>query len=127
MAAQRKRPNAWAVSWENRRLLILEFTRPNDRGELSLHETDLYKTARYKSLRDLLARLLPGWEVEIQTYTVGIRGSHDPDKWYAQLRRLEVTVARAERLMKDMVAQALTELTDLYSVRYAALQRLQHA
>ena len=72
-------------------------------------------------------RHLPGWEVEIQTYTVGIRGSHDPDKWYAQLRRLEVTVARAERLMKDMVAQALTELTDLYSVRYAALQRLQHA
>ncbi len=40
---------------------------------------------------------------------------------------LEVTVAQAERLMKDMVAQALTELIDLYSVRYAALQRLQHA
>jgi hypothetical protein len=58
MAAQRKWPDAWAVSWEKWRLLILEF------GELSLHETDLYKTARYKSLRDLLARLLPGWEVE---------------------------------------------------------------
>jgi hypothetical protein len=127
MAAQRKRPDAWAVSWEKRRLLILEFTRPNDRGELSLHETDLYKTARYKPLRDLLARLLPGWEVEVQTYTVGIRGSHDPDRWYAQLRRLEVTVARAERLMLGMVEQALTELTDIYSVRYAALQHAQHA
>jgi ribonuclease HI len=126
-AVRRKRPDAWAVSWKKRRLLILEFTRPNDRCERSLHDTDLVKSARYKSLRDLLARHLPGWEVEIQTYTVGIRGSHDPDKWYAQLRRLEVTVARAERLMKDMVAQALTELTDLYSVRYAALQRLQHA
>ncbi len=78
---------------KKRRLVILEFTRPNDRGELSLHETDLYKMARYKSLRDLLARLLPGWEVEVQTYTVGIRGSHDPDRWYAQ-RPLEVTVAR---------------------------------
>jgi hypothetical protein len=78
MAAGQKRPDAWAVSWEKRRLLILEFTLPNDRGELSLHEsvswheTDLYKTARYKSLHDLLARLLPGWEVE-KTYTVGIR------------------------------------------------------
>ncbi len=72
MAAQRKRPDAWAVSWEKWHLLILEFTRPNDRGELSLHETDLYKKARYKSLLDLLARLLPGWEVEVQTYTVGI-------------------------------------------------------
>jgi hypothetical protein len=53
IAAQRKRPDAWAVSWEKLRLLILEFTRPNDRGELSLHETDQYKTARYKSLLDL--------------------------------------------------------------------------
>ncbi len=91
-------------------------------------------TVGYKSLLDLLAwaaRLLPGWEVEIQTYTVGIRGSHDPDRWYSQLRLLEGTEAQAERLMQDMVAQALTELTDLYSVRYAqpeaALQRLQHA
>ncbi len=49
--------------------------------------------------------------MEIKTYTVGIRGSHDPNRWYAQLRRLEVTVARAERLMQDMVEQALTELT----------------
>ncbi len=50
MAAQRKRQDAWAVSWGKLHLLILEFTRPNDRGELSLHKTDLYKTARYKSL-----------------------------------------------------------------------------
>ena len=65
--------------------------------------------------------------MEVQTYTVGIRGSHDPDRWYAQLLRLEVTVARAELLMQDMVEQALTELTDIYSVRYAALQHAQHA
>jgi hypothetical protein len=72
-------------------------------------------------------RLLPGWEVEVQTYTVGIRGSHDLNRWYVQLRLLEVTVARAELLMQDMVEQALTELTDIYSVRYAALQHAQHA
>ena len=72
MAAHRKRPDAWAVSWENRRLLILEFTRPNDRGELSLRETDQYKTARYRPLWDLLVRLHPGCGVEMQTYTVGI-------------------------------------------------------
>ncbi len=38
----------------------------------SPYTTDLYKTARYKALLDLLARLPPGWDVEIQTYTVGI-------------------------------------------------------
>ena len=27
----RKRPDAWALNWEKRRLLIMEFMRPNDR------------------------------------------------------------------------------------------------
>ena len=49
---QRKRREAWAVNWEERRLLIMEFTRPNDRGELSLHETDTLKAVRYTPLRD---------------------------------------------------------------------------
>jgi hypothetical protein len=44
--------------------------------------------------------------VETQTYTVGIRGSHDPDRWYAQLLQLEVTVAQAERMMQGMIVQA---------------------
>ena len=126
-ATQRKRPDAWAVSWDKRCLLILEFTRPNDRCELSLHDTDTLKMARYTPLRDRLARLLPAWTVDIQTYTVGIRGSHNPDRWHANLGRLGMTAARAELLMRDMVSQALTELTDMYSVRYAALQRQQHA
>ena len=126
-AIQRKRPDAWAVSWDKRRLLILEFTRPNDRCELSLHDTDTFKMVRYIPLRDRLARLLPAWEVDIQTYTVGIRGSHDPNRWHANLERLGMSAARADRLMQDMVSQALTELTDLYSTRYAALQRQQQA
>ena len=59
----------------------MEFTRPNDRGELSLHETDTLKAARYYTpLRDLLALLLPGWEVRILTFSLGLRGSHIPDK-----------------------------------------------
>ncbi len=29
---QRKWPDVWAVNWEERNLLIMEFTRPNDRG-----------------------------------------------------------------------------------------------
>ncbi len=61
----------------------------------------------------------------MQTYTVGIRGSHDPDRWYTQLLRFEVTVARAELLIQDMVEQTLTELTDIYSEWYAALQHAQ--
>jgi len=120
---QRKRPDAWAVNWDKRCVLILEFTRPNDRCADSLHSTDAQKTARYTPLRALLSRLLPGWEVEIQTFTMGIRGSHDSDRWKANLNRLGVTGNRADRLLHDLVSQTLVELTDLYKVRYAALQQ----
>ena len=80
-ATQRKRPDAWAVSWDKKCLLILEFTRPNDRCALALQNTDTYKTERYPPLRNRLTECLPGWEVGIQTFTVGIRGSYDPDRY----------------------------------------------
>ncbi len=54
------------LNWEERNLLIVEFTRPNGRGERSLHKTDTLKTARYTPLRDLLAFL----EVSILTFNL---------------------------------------------------------
>jgi hypothetical protein len=63
---QRNRPDAWAVNWDKRCVLILEFTRPNDRCADSLRSTDAQMTARYTPLSARLSRLLPGWEVEIQ-------------------------------------------------------------
>ena len=108
---QRKRPDAWAVNWEERGLLIMdsEFTRPNDRGGLSLHETYTLKTAQYGTLRDLLVSLLPEWEASILTFRLGIRGSNIPDRWTAQLNRLGLIMmgARVEKLMEGMVSQAL--------------------
>jgi hypothetical protein len=125
---QRKRLDAWAVSWDKWILLILELTRSNDRCEPSLHDTDMFKTALHTPRQNRPARLLPRWEVDIQTYTVGIQGSHDHlDRWQAQLRRFGVTAARLERLMRDMVSQTLTELNGLYSVRYAAQQHAHNA
>ena len=56
------------------------------------------------------------------TFTIGIRGSYDPDKWHANLTCFGLTAAQTDCLMRALVAQTLTELTDLYSVRYAALQ-----
>ena len=125
-AFRRKRPDAWAVSWDKRYLLILEFTRPNDRCALSLQDTDAYKTAKYTPLRNRLAGFLPGWEVAILTFTIGIRGSYDPNRWNANLSRFGLTVAQTERLMRAVVSQTLTELNDLYNARYAALQNAQN-
>ena len=122
-AIQRKRPDAWAVHWGKRNLLILEFTRPNDRGETALRDTDAYKTDRYTPLKNRLAGHLAGWTVGILTFTIGIRGSYDLDRWYANLTCFGLTATQTDCLMRELVAQTLTELTDLYSVRYAALQQ----
>ncbi len=88
----RKLPDAWAVHWGKRCLLILEFTRPNDKDVHALQDrdTDTLKTARYTPLRDRLAMILPAWEVGIQDYTTGVRGSHDPDRWNLNLTRLRL-------------------------------------
>ena len=56
---QRKRPDAWAINWSRRRLVILEFSRPNDQGVDALSSTDACKVARYTPLRDQLAQSLP--------------------------------------------------------------------
>ncbi len=95
---QRKRPNAWVVHWGKRCLFILEFTRPNDRDIFALQDTDSLKTARYTPPRDRLVMLLPAWEVGIQTYTMGIRGSHDQDRWCVNLTQLGLPATRIEAL-----------------------------
>jgi hypothetical protein len=75
-ATQRKRPDAWAVRWDKKCLPILDFTRPNDRFALALQNTDTYKMKRYIPLSNQITECLPGCEVEIQTFTVGIRESY---------------------------------------------------
>jgi hypothetical protein len=80
-------------------LLILEFTRPNDRCALDTYKTentDTYKTERYTPLRNRLTECLPGWEVGIRTFTVSILGSYDPDRWYANLIRSGLTAVQTD-------------------------------
>lgn len=86
-------------------------------------EIPTYKTDRYTPLKNRLAGHLAGWTVGILTFTIGIRGSYDPDRWYANLTCFGLTATQTDYLMRDLVAQTLKELTDLYSVRYAALQQ----
>ena len=69
---QRKCPDTWAVSREKLYLLVLEFTRSNDSCKFSVHDTDTFKTAMYTPLRNSLVRLIPEWDLDMQTYTFGI-------------------------------------------------------
>ena len=121
----RKRPDAWAVSWEARKLFIMEFTRPNDRAADFSLSTDIAKSERYLPLKVRLSHLMPGWEVDVIPFTLGVRGSIDELSWKAKLRRLGMPDAAADRLMLSIVKQVLTEMTSIYSVRQAALLHRQ--
>ena len=121
----RKRPDAWAVSWEKRKLFIMEFTRPNDKESDFSQSTDRMKSERYLPLKDRLSSLLHDWEVDVLPFTIGIRGSLDEEVWKARLGRLGLTSTPAEKLMLALVKQALTELTEIYSIRQAALFNIQ--
>ncbi len=66
----------------------------------------------------LILEFTPHHEAERQVCAVGAD---------LNLSRFGLTPARTERLMRDLVSQTLTELSDLYSVRYAALRHDQNA
>ena len=42
---RRKRQDAWGINWGARKILILEYTRPNDRAAGALQTTDAQKIA----------------------------------------------------------------------------------
>jgi hypothetical protein len=62
---QRTRPDAWAVSWDKRCLLICEFTKPNGKSAPSPQDTATFKTAQYTADSVLPENrnsgLLPEW------------------------------------------------------------------
>jgi hypothetical protein len=126
VALMRKRPDGWAVNWEQRTALILEFTRPNDRDLNFSARTDGYKRERYLPLQEKLTRFLAEWKVDILTFTLGIRGSFQEATWKANLDRFGITGARSDQIMKKMVSRCLTELNSLFNVHRAATIARQH-
>ena len=121
---RRKRPDAWAIHWGARKLIMLEYTRPADRAEDALQATDALKIARYAPLRDRLLSLLPGWTVTIQSYAMGVRGSYLPEIWRANLAGFGLRERTVDNILREQVAHTLVELTNLYDVRQAALRQL---
>jgi hypothetical protein len=65
----------------------------------------------------------PSRDIWCNSHGTIARGSYDPDRWYANLISFGLTAVQIDSLMRELVSQTLTELTELYSVRYAALQQ----
>ncbi len=64
MTTQQKRPDSCVVSWDNKCLLILKLNQTTGASlqgcKRSLHDTDMFKTALYKPLLDILVWHIPG-------------------------------------------------------------------
>ena len=85
----RLRPDAIAISWSKRQVLLLELTRAYDWRQDWYEATDAFKTQRYKQLQERMLGLLPrGWVVETIPLTIGIRGSLHEPTWRRTLDRL---------------------------------------
>ena len=98
----RLRPDAWAISWSSRQILLLELTRAHEWHQEQSRATDESKIGRYARLR------------EIST-------------WARLLNRVWVsTWATQVCFLQDLTWQVLEELDKLYGVRSAALQQTRH-
>ena len=123
----RKRPDGFALHWDSKNVLILEFTtnritRAYDWRATWHTDMDRVKTDRYVPLRDKLSRCLPaGWTVDILPLSLGVRGSYSEQTWRAALERFGVTNAKATELMLQLTTQCLTEADEIFNVRAAAL------
>ena len=122
----RLRPDAWAVSWSKRQVLILELTRAYDWRQDWYITTDQTKVQRYLLLQEQMQDLLPqGWRVETVPLTVGIRGSFDEESWRQTLSRFKMHEDDQDKFMHAVIRQVLEELDLLYGVRSEALRKLQ--
>ena len=104
----------------------MEYTRPNDRAADALQTTDALKIAWYRPLSEKLTELLTGWEVDIHSFAMGIRGSYTPEVWRTNLATFGIKGRRADHILCEMVVQSLSELMAMFDVRHAALQSPPH-
>ena len=89
-----QRPDGVFIDWNRRDLVILEFTRPMDNDLQSLGRADSQKEEKYGRLKSKLERTLPfGWTIKIVTFSVGVRGTIDQDRWEQALTTVGVPKA----------------------------------
>ena len=121
-----KRPVALGISLGAHKFLIMEYTRPNNTTTDAIQAINALKTTPYTQLHNRLLRLLPGWKVEIQTYTMGISRTFSSTIWQANPTAFWLKGKKVDSIVCKQAAHTLTELTALYNTCHAALQQSSH-
>jgi hypothetical protein len=119
------RPDGIAIGKKNRTLLMLEFTRGSDYGDDFVARIESAKTARYARVLDVMRRLLPGWQVEVVCFTVGVRGSVPRASLEPSLRRLGVDPAPAHKIMAAVAAATFEAMFTVWDTRAARLAMIR--
>jgi hypothetical protein len=106
------RPDAFAVSWCQRQVLLLALTRAHDWRQDWASTTDTFKVQRYARLQRRMQDLLPrGWVVETEPLTIWIPGSFHGPTWRRILERFGVnSQTTQDRFFQDPTREALEEL-----------------
>ena len=124
--SSRLRPDAIAISWSKRQVLLLELTPAYDWRQDWYEATDAFKTRRYKPLQERMLGLLPrGWVVETMPLTIGIRGSLHEPTWRKTLDRLGCSSQVTQtRFLQVITRHAQEELKRRYGYRSESLRKL---
>ena len=121
----RLRPDAVAIRWDKRQLYLLEVTRPYDsRLDLS-KRADHLKLTRYQAVVDRFNAIAPRWQIQIVSFTMGVRGTFDEDMWARRLAELDIAQADIPRSIDKVVAGTLSALDIVYDARSSALREDQ--
>jgi len=119
------RPDGIAIGKKNRTLLMLEFTRGSDYDDNFVARIESAKTARYARSLDVMRRLLPGWQVEVVCFTVGVRGSVPRASLEPSLRRLGVEPAPAHKIMAAVATATFSAMFTIWDTRTARLAMIR--
>ena len=124
-AYSKQRPDSLLLDWRNRKLHILEFTRPYDSKPQTLHDTDIYKRNKYEPLRQQLQRHLPStWTCSITTFTLGVRGTAFTTTWIEALRAINIPDPHHhEHIIQTAIHASLIGLDTILQARAAQRRR----
>ena len=117
----RKRPDGVAVNWPKRRFFMLEYTRCFDSNNDAMERVDKYKENKYEPLRKAVERKLgSGWTCATLTFSTGVKGSIDEEKWNRQLTQLGLNAVQSGRVIRKAVRATVQAMDILFTARSAA-------
>ena len=121
---QQQRPDAWLIDWRQKRIYILEFTRPYDYTRSSNAVANIDKILKYVPMYKYIESVLPNeWSVSILTFAVGVKGTVDEPAWEEALQALGIPRSRHQTIWRGAIKTALSVLTNIVDARTLLLKQ----